>query len=188
MEDIYLDSDLLVSFLKSNKEDYFDIFQKVCQGYRFIVPKEVHTELLNNKELKRLEQLIRRIESLIKNKVVELYEMRVDELAYVFKYKLQQRVPGRKKIGPGEAAAIALCADKRGILASNNLRDVSRQVGNQRLKHITTSRVLGQAYTTGLINMEKAEEIWADMLSYGTFLPNKTFKEYLDRKEDWPLK
>jgi predicted nucleic acid-binding protein len=183
LEDIYLDSDFVISFIKSNIEDYFYIFQGVCKGYRFIVPKEVQTEIF-----RRDERIIRRIKSLIKSKAVELYEMRIDETAYIFKFKLQQCGPGRKRIGSGEAAAIALCADKRGILASNNLRDVSKQIGIQRLKHITTSRVLGQAYATGLINMDKAEEIWADMLSYGTFLPDKSFKAFSERKESWPLK
>jgi predicted nucleic acid-binding protein len=124
---------------------------------------------------------------LLKRKVIEQYEMRVDELAYLFKYKLQQRIPGHRGIGSGEAAAIALCADRRGVLASNNMRDVSRQTGIQRLKHITTSRVLGQAYATGLIDIGKAERIWADMLSYRTFLPDKSFTSFLTRRETWPL-
>jgi predicted nucleic acid-binding protein len=183
LEDMYLDSDFIISFIRSNIEDYFNIFQEVCKGYRIIVPKEVQTELL-----RREERIICRINSLIKSKVVELYEMRVDEMAYLFKFKLQQCAPRHKRIGSGEAAAIALCADKRGILASNNLRDVSRQIGIQRLKHITTSRVLGQAYAIGLIDMNKAEEIWADMLSYGTYLPEKSFNAFLERKEPWPLK
>ncbi len=182
MEDIYLDSDFIISFIKSTSEDYFHIFQEVCRGYRFIAPREVQTEL-NRRE----ERIVKRFGALVKYKDVEIFDMRVDEMAYVFKCMLMHRTRGHKGIGSGEAAAIALCADRRGVLASNNMRDVAQQISNQKLKHITTSRVLGQAYVTGLISLEKAEMIWADMLTYRTFLPDKSFSSFLVRNETWPL-
>ena len=177
-----MDSDFIISFIKSNIEDYFCIFQEVCKGYQFIAPKEVETELK-----RREEGIVRRFNSLKKSKIIEILEMQVDDTAYLIKFMLGQPTREHRRIGPGEAAAIALCADRRGILASNNMRDVSQHTHNQKLKHITTSRVLGQAYSTGLIDIDKAERIWADMLSYRTFLPDKSFASFLTRRETWPL-
>ena len=50
--------------------------------------------------------------------------------------------PHHKIIGKGEAASIVLAKENDGILASNNLRDVSQYVTEYNLKHVTTGEIM----------------------------------------------
>jgi len=66
-----------------------------------------------------------------------------------------------------------------GILASNNLSDVEAFCSKNKKCLLTTAGVLRQAYKTGLINLDEADEIWAGMLSKQRKLPAASFTEYL---------
>jgi hypothetical protein len=52
---------------------------------------------------------------------------------------------GHSIIGKGEAEALAHAITSGGIVASNNLKDVSVYVSKYRLKHITTGDILEEA-------------------------------------------
>ena len=59
---------------------------------------------------------------------------------------------GAKIIGKGEAAAIALAKTYGGILASNNLKDISKYVTKYNLRHKTTGEILVVAIITRLLH------------------------------------
>jgi predicted nucleic acid-binding protein len=99
---------------------------------------------------------------------------------YNLYYELAISAPkGEKVIGKGEASAIALAKINNGILASNNLRDISKYIGKYELEHITTSDILVEALTKGYIDEQKGNQIWKNMISKRRMLPTTTFTEYL---------
>ncbi len=183
MGTIYFDSDFLITFLKPSK-NYFYLVQAVCKGYEFIIPQEVYTELLK----RRTDSITSKVDTLEQKQIVKKYAMKSDEIAAVIKYMLQNPRPKCKVMGPGEAAAIALCQANNGILASNNMRDVSLYTELQGIRHITSARLLVHAYETKIIeNIEKAEFIWADIIGSGRNMPTDTFEEFYHFNELWPL-
>jgi len=66
-----------------------------------------------------------------------------------------------------------------GILGSNNLSDVKDFCTQNNKPLLTTAEVLHQAYKTGQIKLDEADEIWAGMLSKRRKLPTSSFTEYL---------
>lgn len=72
--------------------------------------------------------------------------------------------PGQKIIGKGEAAAISLARYQDGIVASNNLRDISPYIKLYKLENITTGDILLEAYNKQLISESEGNRIWAGML------------------------
>lgn len=86
---------------------------------------------------------------------------------------------GVKRIGKGEAAAIALAKTYNGILASNNLKDISRYVKKYKLKHVTTGKILVAALQAGYIDETTGNQIWHNMIARKRILPTKSFTDYL---------
>jgi len=85
----------------------------------------------------------------------------------------------KKRIGKGEAAAIALAKVHSGVLASNNMKDIGSLVSLYRLRHITTGSILSEAIDKGLIDEHSGNQIWQSMLQRRRILPSATFSDYL---------
>lgn len=99
-------------------------------------------------------------------------------------YKLYQKLtkypdPGHKIIGRGEAASIALAKEKNGILASNNLRDISPYILEFGLSHLTTGDIMKMALDAGYINESQGNIIWANMIAKRRKLGYASFSNYL---------
>ena len=88
-----------------------------------------------------------------------------------FVYRGMTEFPAKPIIGKGEAAAIALAYVKNGILASNNLRDVSKYVEQYELDHITTLDILIMAEERGIVADVECESIWRQMRRKHILLP-----------------
>jgi hypothetical protein len=86
---------------------------------------------------------------------------------------------GEKIIGKGEAAAIALAKTYNGIIASNNLKDISKYVEKYGLEHVTTGDILVDALNKRYIDEETGNQIWNNMIRKQRMLPTATFSEYL---------
>lgn len=87
-----------------------------------------------------------------------------------------------KIIGPGEAASIALAKTNNGIVASNNLKDISSYITEFKLKHITTGDILIEALEKGFISEDDGNTIWASMLAKRRKLGASSFSEYIKFK------
>ena len=87
--------------------------------------------------------------------------------------------PGHIIIGSGEAAAIAMAKEQGGILASNNLKDISVYISEFGLKHKTTGDILKEAMENGLISETDGNQLWKDMLRKRRKLGYATFSDYL---------
>ncbi|MDP3058157.1 MAG: hypothetical protein Q8N36_01700, partial [bacterium] len=86
---------------------------------------------------------------------------------------------GRKMIGKGEAAALALAKVNCGIIASNNLKDISQYALQYNLLHVTTGKILIEALNNNLIDENMGNRIWSTMLQKKRILPAPTFSDYL---------
>ncbi|MHB8126570.1 MAG: hypothetical protein ACYDEJ_13200 [Desulfitobacteriaceae bacterium] len=86
---------------------------------------------------------------------------------------------GRITIGRGEAAALALAKVNKGIIASNNLKDISQYISLYNLEHITTCEILVESLHKGLIDESAGNQIWSNMIQKRRLLPTLTFTDYL---------
>lgn len=75
---------------------------------------------------------------------------------------------------------MALAKTENGIIASNNLRDIRDYVTEFGVRHITTGEIMVNAYHSGLISEEQANEIWANMIAKHRRLGAPSFSEYLE--------
>ena len=89
---------------------------------------------------------------------------------------------GHPLIGSGEAAAISLAKQYNGIVASNNLRDISSYISEFSLEHITVGIILVNACHNGLITEEGGNTIWAKMLARRRRLGAPTFTDYRNQQ------
>ena len=122
----------------------------------------------------------RKVNELCSNGDVATKEILVNTEEYKLYCELAISPPkGEKIIGKGEASAIALAKTYNGIIASNNLKDISKYVEKYELEHITTSDILVAALNEGYIDEQTGNQIWANMISKRRMLPTPTFTEYL---------
>lgn len=89
---------------------------------------------------------------------------------------------GKKCIGRGEAAGIALAKTYNGVIASNNYADIADYIQAYNLKHIDTGQILKEALEKGLITEMDGNSIWSQMLAKRRQLPTNIFSEYLKRQ------
>ena len=87
--------------------------------------------------------------------------------------------PGHMIIGSGEAAAIVLAKERGGILASNNLKDISVYISEYNLRHKTTGEILKEALQHGLITETVGNQLWQDMIRKKRKLGYASFSDYL---------
>ena len=152
-----------------------NILLKLYPGL-IILPKPVFNELTNPS----IPHIKRRVNELCLSGDVSTKEILINTNEYKLYYELVISPPkGEKIIGKGEAAAIALAKTYNGIIASNNLKDISKYVYKYNLEHITTGDILVAALNKGFIDEESGNQIWAKMIDKRRMLPTATFTDYL---------
>jgi actin-like ATPase involved in cell morphogenesis len=125
-----------------------------------------------------------RIDSLISANHAKKINVDIGTEIYSLYYQLTEKsVSGKPVIGKGEAAAIALAKTYNGIVASNNLKDISEFIYEFSLEHITTGDILCYAFERGYITEENGNSIWSSMLSRRRKLGALSFTEYLDKQK-----
>ena len=169
---LFFDTDCISAFLWVKEEN---ILLKLYPGL-IILPKPVFNELTNPS----IPYIKRRVNELCLNGDVSTKEILMNTNEYKLYYELVISPPkGEKIIGKGEAAAIALAKTYNGILASNNLKDISKYVDKYHLEHITTGGILVAALNKGFIDEQTGNIIWAKMIDKRRMLPTATFTDYL---------
>ena len=167
---VYFDTDCLSSFYWVEK---FDILQALYQG-RIVIPESVAHEISKVPYLK--EEHKRNLDdNLITVDSLTVY----DRITRDYYNELTSIDP---KMGSGEAEALLLAKQNQGILASNNLRDISRYVKLFDMQHLTTPRILMKAEQQNIITRNDCDTIWVKMLERRIKLPYQTYEEYRDKK------
>lgn len=172
---LFFDTDCLSAFLWVNNQN---ILVQLYPG-RVIIPQAVYDELSNP----RVDHLKQRIDTLIGANEVSIETITIDTEEYeLYRKMTSNSQQGRKAIGSGEAATIALAKVNNGIIASNNLRDVREYVEEYQLPHVTTGDVLVEALEKGIITEAQGNKIWMDMIKRKRKLGANSFSEYLSIK------
>jgi predicted nucleic acid-binding protein len=143
---------------------------------RVMIPEQVHSEL----SFPGVRQLTARIDDLLSQGKAKLVHIETGTEAFDLYYALSTSPShGHTIIGRGEAACIALAKTTGGIVASNNLRDVSSYIKELGLRLMTTGDILVEAYTQQLITEDQGNDMWAKMIQKHRKLGAKTFSGYL---------
>ena len=176
IDSLFFDSDCISAFLWVNGQN---ILSQLYSG-KIIIPKQTYNEL-SNPFTPHLKQ---RVDSMVNSGAAEIYDMDVNSTEYkLFLQMTTKREPKFKIIGDGEAASIALAKEKNGILASNNLKDISPYVEEYSLNHITTGDILIEALNKGLITETQGNTIWASMINKQRKLGATTFSDFILSKK-----
>jgi len=175
-DSLFFDNDCLSAFLWVRNEN---LLVKMYPG-RVVIPKQVYNEL----SAPGVSHLKARVDALLADNQVFLAEINVGTEEYDLYYQLTVEPDvGHVIIGKGEASCIALTKFNNGILASNNLKDVSLYIKKFGLKHITTGDIMAEAFNRGYISETEGNELWAAMLSKRRKLGASSFTEYLKSNE-----
>ena len=170
---LFFDTDCISAFLWVKEEN---ILSKLYPG-KIILPKPVFYELSNPS----IPHIKRRVNELCLSGDISTKEILINTEEYKLYYELAISPPkGERIIGKGEAAAIALAKTYNGIIASNNLKDISKYIAIYELNHITTGDILVDALNKAYIDEPTGNHIWTKMISKRRMLPAATFTEYLN--------
>lgn len=175
-DSLFFDTDCISAFLWVDNES---ILAKLFPG-KIVIPKEVYEEL-SNPRVNQIKHLKNQVDSLITNGQATIETIDIGSKEYEIYRKLTVHPDlGKKIIGKGEAASIALAKERNGIVASNNLKDISSYIEEYGLTHYTTGDIMLMALNKGLINEEQGNIIWANMISKRRKLGYSTFTEYIN--------
>lgn len=174
IDPVFFDTDCLCSFLWVGNER---ILPLLYPG-RIIIPRPVYSEICNP----RIPHLKNRLDSLLSENLVSIQEIGINSEEFQTYFKLTETPSaGHAIIGNGEAAAITLAKHSCGIVASNNLSDITAYIEEFNLKNITTGDILADALERKLIDEAKGNTIWTQMLSKRRRLGASSFTEYLHK-------
>ena len=174
-DSLLFDTDCVSAFLWVGNEN---LLAMLYPG-RVVIPQSVYDEL----SVHGVAHLKRRVDALIQMGDAFVMQIAVGSEEHALYRKLTSNPdPGHRIIGRGEAAAIALSKCQNGILASNNLRDISDYVAEFHLRHMTTGDILFEAYQRGFLDESQGNALWANMLAKRRKLGYASFSEYLRHK------
>lgn len=169
---LFFDTDCISAFLWVKSES---LLAKLYPG-NIVIPKPVYDEL----SYPRISHLLERVNSLLSAGQARTETISTDSEAYELYYELAYKpTQNRVVIGKGEAACIALAKFCNGIVASNNLADISVYIKEYGLRHITTGDILIEALDRGYISEAQGNAIWASMLSRKRKLGAASFTDYM---------
>jgi len=177
IDPLFFDTDCLSAFLWARGES---LLAQLYPG-RVAIPRAVYAELSDP----GIAHLKARVDTMIACGQAAIAELDVGTGEYDVFHKLTQAPDaGHKIIGDGEAAAIALAKGTDGIVASNNLRDITLYIDEYGLKHMTTGDILADACQHGLITEAEGNAIWARMIAKRRKLGAASFSDYLASKSN----
>ncbi len=172
---IFNDTDVLSSFLCVNSfKTVLDVFAH--KGYEPVIPLVVLDELKATAKTRQL--LAKPIEAEIRKGTVYTEDIMLG--TEVFDTYMDFK--NRQGLGDGESAALSLAIHTPGsAIASNNLRDVEKAVGEYHLELWTVPDIVHYAKEHSIITENRAGELWKKMVQYGRRLPCDTYQEYLQK-------
>jgi predicted nucleic acid-binding protein len=172
IEQIFFDTDCISSFLWVKRTDIL----LNLYGKRIILPEQVLDELSNP----GVSHLSTKANQLLSQNQIGTAEILVGTEEFDLYYMLTRNPQyGQKRIGKGEASAIALAKVRKGILASNNLKDIRYYIQQFNLKNLTTPMILRDALLRKLIDETEGNAIWRQMINKRRKLPAATFTDYI---------
>lgn len=171
-EPLFFDNDCISAFLWVGEQS---ILAQMYPG-RIVIPQPVYEEL----SVPGVLHLKEKIDLMIQRGQAVLQTISTDSETYSLYYQMTQEPgAGHKVIGNGEASCIALAKEEKGIIASNNIRDIQEYIEEFELQHITTGDIMVEAFRAGLISESQGNVIWSNMLRKRRKIGADSFTEYL---------
>lgn len=162
IKQILLDADVVIHFIKGEQ---IELLPSIFENDKIIL-KNVLEELSGKKYSNGMELLK-------KSPKVKLVDFKADlnimkEYASLLKY-----------FGKGESACMAFCKFNKNILASSNLRDISKYCKDNGIEYLTTMDFLAEALRAGQLSEIECDQFIISVKSKDSKLPVDTIKEYL---------
>lgn len=172
---LVFDTDCLSAFLWVQRED---LLEKLYSR-QMIIPRQVCDELSNP----AIPHLKTRLDKMLNSGSAAPGTFAVGTEAFAL-YEKMTHAPdsGCKVIGKGEAAALVLAKENGGIVASNNLKDISAWLTALKLKNMTTGDILIDALKQNHIDEDEGNVLWAAMLAKRRKLGAASFSDYIKLK------
>lgn len=171
---IFIDTDCISAFLWVGEESLLSI---LYPG-RIIMPKPVYDEL----DRPGVSWMKVRVDSMIEKGDLVVAELNIGTQESQLYYEMTENPEkGFRIIGSGEAASIALAKVKKGIVASNNFKDIMPYIKKYSIDYTTTADILVDAFKKGFIDESQGNIIWEKMLRKRRKLGDVSFSEYLKK-------
>ncbi len=159
---ILLDADVIIHFFKGDK---LSILHKIFPNKLYIL------DFVFNEILKGTLRI--QVENLLRFKYVFELEFENDSRVRAEYARL------KKFFGSGESACMAYCRYNNDVLASSNLKDISKYCNENNIQYLTTMDFIYQAYSTGVLSETDCDYFIFNVKSKGSKLPYTTIKDYL---------
>lgn len=184
---IFVDTDFLSCFLWTKKGS---LISRMFPDYQIFVPYSVQEEI--KRKLPGLKPLQLQYYNAKGNcQIIECDMLDTDSEDYqLFVILTSRGYHGGKLIGKGEASSIVWAKNHHGILASNNLRDVSAYVKAFNIPHLTTCDILLKAYRENYEVESDLELLWQEMIQLKNKLLLSIFSCFVNckrRKIKWRI-
>ena len=171
-EVLFFDTDCLSAFLWVRGES---LLTKLYPG-RIVVPGQVYAELA----YPGVSHLKKRVDNMLTRRELVVWSIPVSSCEFELYHQLTVSPrDGHPLIGKGEAAALVMAKKYDGIIASNNLRDITDYVKEFELRFLTTADILVEALDKQLITIAEGERLWQEMLRKRRKLGAVSFKDHL---------
>lgn len=172
MEEIYLDSDVLIHFVKGEALGVLPMIY----GNRLNVLDLVAYELKSGFKPDSRQQLA----NAVRAKLIKVVEFPTD-IGIVREFiALNRSLPGNSQ---GECACMVYVKNFGGIIASSNMRDVHNYCEENGLKHITTMDILVSAFDSGFMTESECNRFIKKVRKRGSVLPDPNLRAYFRRIE-----
>lgn len=165
---IFFDTDCISAFLWVNGINLVEELFR-CD---IVFPQQVYDELSNPV----VPHLKAEVDKMITRGSAKVEDILVGSSEFIIYRKLTS-IHNPVVIGKGESAAIAMAYVNHGILASNNLKDVSAYVSEYQLEHMTTLDIMILAEERGIASELELESLWREMKRKHILLPSGSYVE-----------
>lgn len=148
-----------------------------------IVPEQVYDELAVISRFKRS------IDDMLKQKIIMVEHIDSGTKEDKLYLTLIMGAPPLRRvaIGKGESSSITLAKFDRGIVASNNLKDILFYIKKFHLSYLTTGDIMVNAYYKNYIDEGQGNAIWSEMLSNNRKIGANTFTVFLKQNKNKTL-
>lgn len=145
-------------------------------GNEVLIPEQV------KEEIKVRRDLIPQVENMIKTGKMKLIEITSAQDMVLYDSMLNG-IPKKKvpAIGKGEAAVLVVAQREKGIVVSNNKKDVEYYLKELGLEWLDSGMILQKAIDQGILSQRVANGFWDDFRKTGARMPNIPFPEYQKR-------
>lgn len=164
---ILLDADIISHFISGGQ---FGLLPSIFSNKKVILDIVAH-------ELRAAKKFKTYIDNVISTGFIKEIDFKTDREIIIEYSKLS------KTFGKGESACMAYCKFNKDVLASSNLKDISRYCKENEITYLTTMDFLAQAYKSTQLSEQECNDFIKQVKSVGSKLPVDSIKDYLNNFE-----